>query len=385
MKRFTPSRASVARLRGAVGVSTLVRPLRQRVSAGRGRARELLHAHILLKTDQGAHSPGWTDGAIAAALDVSVSTVERVRKRFAEAGLEAAIGQRRPRREYLRKLDGEQEAHLVALACSPQPLGRRFWTLRLLAGRMVELRFVDGVSYETVRRLLKKNALKPWLTERWCIPPQASGEFVWRMEDVLDVYTRPYDPMRPQVCMDEVSKQLLADPRPVRPARPGRGKRVDYEYERRGTANLFLWCEPLRGRRHVTVTERRTKIDWAHVVKDLVDVHYPEAEKVVLVLDNLNTHTPGSLYEAFPPAEAKRLADKLEIHYTPKHGSWLNIAEIELSTMSGQCLNRRIPDRETLEKEVAAWRPSGTSSLGWSTGASPPRTRPSSSSASIRR
>jgi len=190
--------------------------LGRRLMAGRGCARELLHARVLLKADQGPHGPGWTDLAIAAALDVSRSTVERVRRRFAEEGLAAALRPRPPRREYRRKLDGEQEAHLVALACSPPPLGRRFWTLRLLADRMVELRFVDGLSYETVRRLLKKNELKPWLTQRWCISPEASGEFVWRMEDVLAVYTRPYNPRRPQVCLDEVSKQLLADARPPR-------------------------------------------------------------------------------------------------------------------------------------------------------------------------
>jgi DDE superfamily endonuclease len=175
------------------------------------------------------------------------------------------------------------------------------------------------------------------------------------MEDVLGVYTRPHDPQRPLVCLDEASKQLLADARlPTRPA-PGRLQRIDYEYERRGTANLFLWCEPLSGRRHVRVTERRTRVDWAHTIRELADVHHPAAEKIVLVQDNLNTHTPGSLYEAFPPAEAKRLADRLEIHYTPKHGSWLNIAELELSVLARQCLDRRIPDRDALEREVAAW------------------------------
>ena len=329
--------------------------LGRRLSAGRASSRELARARILLKADQAPDGPAWTDTAIAAALDVSVCTIERVRRRFVEHGWEDAIRQRRPRREYRTRLDGDQEAHLVALACTPPPLGRRRWTLRLLADRLVELRYVDGVSYETVRQVLKKNRLKPWLTKRWCIPPKQSGEFVWRMEDILGVYTRPYDPLRPLVCLDEVSKQLIAETRCPQPMQPGRTARYDYEYERRGTANLFLWCEPLRGRRHVTVTERRTKVDWAHVVRKLVDVHYPEAERIVLVLDNLNTHTPGSLYEAFPPAEAKRLADRLEIHHTPKHGSWLNIAEIELSTMSGQCLDGRIPDRETLEREVAAW------------------------------
>jgi len=221
--------------------------LSQGLTAGRHRARELLHARILLKADEGSERPAWVDDAIAAALDVSRSTVERVRKRFVVEGLESALKHRRPRREYRRKLDGEQEAHLVALACTPPPVGRRRWTLRLLADKLVELRYVDGVSYETVRQVLKKNRLKAWLTKRWCIPPEQSGEFVWRMEDVLDVYCRPYDPRRPLICLDEASKQLLTDTRPSQAAAPGRVKREDYEYERGGVCNLFLWCEPLRG------------------------------------------------------------------------------------------------------------------------------------------
>jgi DDE superfamily endonuclease len=175
------------------------------------------------------------------------------------------------------------------------------------------------------------------------------------MEDVLDVYQRPYDPQRPQVCLDEASKQLLGEVREPLPLRPGQPAREDYEYERHGTANLFLVSEPLRGRRHVTVTDQRTRLDFAHVIKEVVDVHYPEAESIVLVMDNLNTHSPASLYEAFEPAAAKRLADKLEIHYTPKHGSWLNMAEIELSVLGRQCLAQRLPNKERLTEEVAAW------------------------------
>lgn len=175
------------------------------------------------------------------------------------------------------------------------------------------------------------------------------------MEDVLEVYTRPYDSRYPQVCMDERSKQLLRESRAPLPMQPGRPERRDYEYERGGVANLFLFCEPLMGRRWVDVTAQRTKVDWARQIKTLVDERYPEAERIVLVLDNLNTHTPASLYEVFPPAEAKRLADKLEIHPTPKHGSWLNMAEIELSVLSRQCLEQRVPDFATLEAEVAAW------------------------------
>jgi hypothetical protein len=176
------------------------------------------------------------------------------------------------------------------------------------------------------------------------------------MEDVLEVYTRPYDSRRPLVCLDETSKQLLRDTRAGRPPAPGRPARVDSEYEREGVMNLFLCCEPLAGQRWVEVTARRTRRDWAQQIQQLVDVRYPDAERIVLILDNLNTHTPGALYDVFAPTEAKRLADKLEIHYTPKHGSWLNIAEIELSVLSRQCLDRRVPDAATLAREVAAWQ-----------------------------
>jgi hypothetical protein len=263
---------------------------------------------------------------------------------------------RAPRRAYRYKRDGEQEARLVALACSEPPPGQARWTLRLLADKLVELEVVDEISYQTVRRRPKKTELKPHLSKQWVIPPEASGEFVWRMEDVLEVYTRPYDLRFPQVCMDETSKQLLRDATAPLPIRPGQVARVDYEYEREGVVNLFLCCEPLAGRRWVRITEHRTKLDWAQQIRELVDVRYPEAERIVLVLDNLNPHNPGSLYEAFPAAEAKRLADKLEIHYTPKHGSWLNVAESELSVLARQCLDRRVPDRATLEAEVAAWQ-----------------------------
>jgi DDE superfamily endonuclease len=175
------------------------------------------------------------------------------------------------------------------------------------------------------------------------------------MEDVLAVYTRPYDRARPQVCLDETSRQLLGEVNPPERVAPGRPARADYEYQRNGTCNLFLVSEPLAGWRHVRVSDRRTRIDWAHCIKELVDVHYPDAERIVLVQDNLNTHTPASLYEAFPAAEAKRLADRLELHATPKHGSWLNMAEIELSVLAEQCLDRRLADRATLQREVSAW------------------------------
>ena len=176
------------------------------------------------------------------------------------------------------------------------------------------------------------------------------------MEDVLDVYCRPYDARFPVVCLDETSKQLLGEVRSPLPMEAGKPERFDTHYQRHGVCNLFLCCEPLRGWRHVKVTARRTKMDFAELIRELVDVHYPEAEKIVLVMDNLNTHTPGSLYDAFEPAEAKRLCDRLEIHHTPKHGSWLNIAECELSVLSRQCTDRRIADEQTLRREVHAWQ-----------------------------
>jgi len=213
-----------------------------------------------------------------------------------------------------------------------------------------------------------KSKIKPWLKGQWSIPPKHNAEFVWRMEDVLEVYTRPYDARFPQVCLDEKSKQLLGDIREPLPAEPGRVARHDYEYERNGTANLFIISEPLAGWRHVEVTERRTKIDWALCVRELVDVHYPEAERIVLVMDNLNTHTPAALYEAFAPTEARRILERLEIHYTPKHGSWLNMAEVELSVLARQCLDRRIPDQQALTREAGAWeteRNALESSIDW--------------------
>lgn len=176
------------------------------------------------------------------------------------------------------------------------------------------------------------------------------------MEDVLDVYKRPHDPDRPLVCFDETTKQLVRETRLPVAMRPGQVRRIDYEYERNGTANLFMMFAPLEGWRHVKVTDRHTAIDYAHALKDLSDVHFPQATKIVLVQDNLNTHKPASLYEAFPPAEARRLVERFEWHYTPKHGSWLDMAEIELSVLSSQCLNRRIPEKLTLKGEVAAWQ-----------------------------
>lgn len=187
------------------------------------------------------------------------------------------------------------------------------------------------------------------------IPPEADGEFVARMEDLLDLYREPFSAARPVVCMDEASKQLVGEMKPSLPTAAGRPKRVDYEYRRNGTVNLFVFVQPRGGWRMVRVTDHRARTDWALVVRELLDVEFPDAEIVRLVMDNLNTHSLGSLYEAFEPSEARRLAKRLEIHYTPKHASWLNIAENEIGVLSAQCLDRRIEDREEFRREVAAW------------------------------
>jgi uncharacterized small protein (DUF1192 family) len=187
------------------------------------------------------------------------------------------------------------------------------------------------------------------------IPPDANAAFVAAMEDILEVYQRPYDRQRPLVCLDESSKQLIAETRVPIAAKPGQPGRHDYEYRRNGTANLFMMFAPLEGWRHVKVTDRHTAVDYAQVLKELSDTHFPGSAKIVLVQDNLNTHKPASLYEAFPPTEARRLVERFEWHYTPKHGSWLDMAESELGVLSSQCLDRRIPDQQVLKVEVEAW------------------------------
>lgn len=189
----------------------------------------------------------------------------------------------------------------------------------------------------------------------WCIPPKQSAEFVYHMEDVLEVYKRPYNPKRPVVCMDETIKQLIGETREPLPPRPGSLERFDHVYVRNGVASLFLAFEPLKAWRTVAVTDRRRRLEWAEFIRSLLTGRYRRAEKLVLVMDQLNTHSAASLYEAFPPATAKRLADRLEIHHTPKHGSWLNMAEIELSALGRECLDRRIAQRATLAREIEHW------------------------------
>jgi DDE superfamily endonuclease len=213
----------------------------------------------------------------------------------------------------------------------------------------------------------EKNELKPWQHQQWCLP-HVGAEFVAQREDVLDFYAEPYDPKRPKVNFDETSKQLITETRTPLPGTPGQVARYDYEYARNGTRNLFLFCEPQAGWRHIVVTEQRTMQDFAHQMKWLVEEGYPEADLIRVVLDNLNTHKIASLYETFPAAEARRIAKKWEFHYTPKHGSWLNMAELELSVLSRQCLDRRIPDEAMLRRELQAYetrRNATTAKITW--------------------
>jgi transposase len=197
--------------------------------------------------------------------------------------------------------------------------------------------------------------LKPWRVKQWCIPPQGNAAFVAAMEDVLEVYRRAYDPTHPLVCMDEKAVQLVGETRQPLLVKAGREARSDFEYVRRGVTNLFIFFEPLAAKRQVAIRERRGARQWAEVMRELVDVHYPQAERITVVLDNLNTHALSSLYQVYEPKEARRIARKLEMHYTPKHGSWLNMAEIELSVLARQCLKRRLASEEELGQEVMAW------------------------------
>jgi transposase len=322
--------------------------LKALVAGGKGRARKLKRAQILLAADRGQ-----SDEMIAANVSVGTSTVYRTKRRFVEGNLELALSDvaQRGRR---RKLSDKEEALLVAQACSAPPVGRARWTLELLAGAMVSLTDHEELSRETVRRRLKENKLKPWRREMWCIP-EVNAEYVARMEDVLDLYAETPDPLRPVVCFDESPTQLIGEVRQPIPARPGQLERYDYEYQRNGTVNIFMFMDAHRPWRHAKITDQRTSVDFAECMRDLVDVHYRGAERIRVVLDNLSTHSSGALYEAFEPQEARRILRKLEFHFTPKHASWLNMVEIEIGVLRGQCLERRIDNRPTLESEIAAW------------------------------
>jgi transposase len=324
------------------------RGLQAMLGGGRHAARKLKRAQILLAADAGV-----PDDAIATSLAVGGSTVYRTKRRFVEGNLERALGED-PRPGAARKLSGREEALLVATACSSPPEGRARWTSELLAGEMVRLTRHERLSRETVRRRLAENALQPWRQKMWCVP-RIDGEYVARMEDVLDLYAEAPDPKRPVVCFDESPTQLIGELRRPLPPEPGQVARYDYEYRRNGTANLFVALDAHRPWRKVKVTERRTAADFAACMRELAEVDFPRAERIRVVMDNLSTHTPGALYETFPAPEAHRILRRLEFHFTPKHASWLNMAETEIGVLRRQCLDRRIGERVRLEHEIAAW------------------------------
>jgi transposase len=318
------------------------------VTGGKAAVRKVKRAQILL-----AAASGSTDEVIAANIGVGTSTVYRTKQRFVEEGLDAALTEA-PRPKPDRKLAPHEEALLVAVTCSDPPAGRARWTLQLLADEMIGLTAHKHLSDETIRRRLAEADLKPWQKKMWCVP-KLDAEYVARMEDVLALYAEPPDPLRPVVCFDETPRQLIGEARVPIQAEPGKRARYDYEYVRNGTANVFMFIDAHRGWRHAKVTDHRACVDFAECMRDLVDVHYPKAERIRVVLDNLSAHKPSALYETLEPAEARRILSRLEFHFTPKHASWLNMVEIEIGVMVDQCLDRRIPDKATLVSEIAAW------------------------------
>ena len=311
---------------------------------------------VILNADEGKYGCECSYEIIAARTGVCITTVINVLRIFCNEGLEKATTlYRNPNSDVARlKSTGDVEAKIIAKACSAPPDGRTSWTVRLLAnasGVILE----TPLSRSTIGRVLQRNALHPHINEYWCIPPEEDAEFVAAMEDVLNVYAQPYDPQKPLWCMDEKPYQLLGETRASIPMKPGKNKKVDSEYTRPGTASIACFIQPHTGRIIHDVKPTRTSVDWAEWIKYIVDEAEPDAKKIIHVMDNLNVHAKASLYKAFTPEEAWRIASKLEIHYTPKHGSWLDIAEIGIHIMSVECLNRRIPTYEALKSELKAW------------------------------
>lgn len=332
-------------------------------------AREILHAQVLLHSNDSRPGEKKNNRELAEWLDISPTTVNQIRRTYAESGLEVALRRKtRITPPVASKITGDFEAKVIAAALGPPPEGRSRWTLRLLAEHCMEKKYIVSVSYVAIGELLNTNELKSHLSKYWCIPKQNAPAFVANMEDVLGIYQRPYCKNTPVVCMDEKPLQLLDEIRERISAKPARidpdtqiqrcgyCEKIDSEYVRCGTASIFMFTEPLGGWRHVYALERRTKGDYAKMMRKIADEFYPECDRIIMVSDNLNTHDKASFYEAFPPQTAYRLAQKFEMHYIPKHGSWLNIAETELSALTMQCLgNRRIHSLEELNGTISDW------------------------------
>ena len=317
-------------------------------------AAKIRRAHILLGADASDEGKQMTDEAISKAYSVGLRTVERLRERFVSEGFEIAVKGKPATDPKPRKIDGDVEAHLIALTRSQAPDGYKQWSLRLLADKMVAREYIDSISHESVRQVLKKNELKPHKRVCWVIPPEQNADFVCQMEQVLDVYKRAYDPNHPVICLDETAKQLVSEIRqPI--LTPDGVTLYDYEYKREGACDIYMVSEPLAGKRFVSVQDCHNRLVWASIVADVVENHYSHAEKITLIQDNLSAHKPYAMYELFEPEQAKAILDKIEFVDTPKHGSWLNMAEIELSVLARQCTNQRIASKAELIAEVALW------------------------------
>lgn len=317
---------------------------------------------LVADENQWPESPGYKE--IAKKAKVSEPTVKAALDTYIESGIQGilTIGRSANSDVSRKKIDGPLEAKIIQIACSEVPAGYGdYWKLSMIHEELKT--FLEScseydfknVSVSAISRALHNNQLRPHLNKYWCIPPEHDADFVAAMEDVLEVYQRPYDPDHPVWCMDEKPFQLLDDTQEPIPMKPGEVKRIDDRYVRCGTACVFCFIEPLTGQIHQDVQPIRTAVDWADQIKYLVDVLAPNAEKITLVMDNLNTHVPGSLYKAFEPAEARRILKRLDIHYTPINGSWLDMAEIGIHIMTSECLGKKIPGIEALRTELNAW------------------------------
>jgi len=332
-------------------------------------AAVIMHANVLLNTND-INPSKRTARELSEIFGISKTTVSAVRQTYALHGLEAALKrQTRITAPHISKITGEFEAAVIAAALSPAPKGRANWTLRLLAEHCVEKKYILSISHTAIGDMLNTNEVKPHLSKYWCIPKENDAHFVAHMEDVLGIYQRPYNPKIPVICMDEKPIQLLDEIRERVTAKPlrtdpdtglvkhGELEKIDYQYERCGVASIFVFCEPLAGWRYVKSLNRRTKCDFAMMVKEVSDTFYPDIDRAILVADNLNTHNVSSFYEAFQPEIAYQLAQKFEFHYTPIHGSWLNIAECELSSLAVQALgNQRVNSVELLNEILFDWQ-----------------------------
>jgi transposase len=333
-------------------------------------ARTIMHANILLLSNDSLSDKKKSNREIAELFDISSNTVNQVRYLYSNEGFEAAINRKtRITPPNASKITGDFEAQVIATALSPAPKGRANWTLRLLAEHCMERQYILSISHTAIGEMLNTNEVKPHLSKYWCVPKENDAHFVAHMEDVLGIYQRLYNAKFPVICMDEKPIQLLDEIRDRVTAKPlrtdpdtglikrGELEKIDYQYERCGVASIFVFCEPLKGWRYMEALPTRKKGDFAMMTKKVTDRFCPDAEKVIFISDNLNTHNISSFYEAFPPKIAYQLLQKIEFHHTPIHGSWLNIAEFELSSLAVQALgNTRINSVGLLNEIISDWQ-----------------------------